>query len=474
MRRLLVQIICITEVLLCAADSPPLSEEDMLKELSAAGEQCVDEEIKRALLGVKQVMETMEKKEEKHSHFMDTLRHSSDKKMGAMQLVWETEQKLKEADQQCQDLTKSSFDECRPCLEDTCKAFFSSKCRRGFASFSFKPISLFRKMAAQLEAMDHVYNKNEKNVDRTNPPDNQVTEDAADLELLQADASFSQLLSNISLLYNQSIILVKRMQQVLGHSFLVAFTTEARPSPLSAMQGDLSSGFFRTVDLDHILDSVSDFGRNVLEEFSSTMADVFEEIQEAEEYFQQSNTDSGSLSALGLSQSRYLCRPLRRQASECWQLQSLCEACEVYLLKECPGVQHLHSEMEEMHMLLNASRLQYDDRLQLVQRHTADTQRWYRNMDDKYGWVSQLSNSTAGPHNIFSVISVNPQQQMKSIRPKPDSSVVVTMLDSAPITISVPAELEVDDNAFIQYVAQEALTLYKQQIRGIDPSSVVA
>lgn len=130
-------------------------------------------------------------------------------------------------------------------------------------------------MATQLEAMDHVYNHNEENVDRTNPPDNQVTEDGADLELLQADASFSQLLSNISLLYNQSIILVKRMQQVLGHSFLAAFTAEARPSPLSAMQGDLSAGFFRTVGLDHILDSVSDFGRNVLEEFSSTMADVF-------------------------------------------------------------------------------------------------------------------------------------------------------------------------------------------------------
>ncbi|XP_034718518.1 clusterin-like protein 1 isoform X1 [Etheostoma cragini] len=474
MRRLLLQILCITEVLLCAADYPPLSEEGTLKALSAAGEQCVDEEIKRALLGVKQVMETMEKKEEKHRHLMDALRHSRDKKMGAMQLVWETEQKLKEENQRCRDLTKSSFDECRPCLEDTCKAFFTSKCRRGFASFSFKVEEFFRKMATQLEAIDHVYNHNEENVDGTNSPENQVTESGADLELLQADASFSHLLSNISQLYNQSIVLVKRMEQVLGHSFLAAFTTEARPSPLSAMQGNLSAGFFRTVGLDHILDSVSDFGRNMLEEFSFTMADVIDEIQQAEEYFQQSSTDLGSLSALGLSQSRYLCRSLRRQASECWQLQSLCEACEVYLLKECPGVQRLHTEMEEMHTLLNASRLQYNDRLQLVKRHTTDTQRWYTDMDDKYGWVSQLSNSTAGPHNIFRVITVNPQQQMKSIPPKADSSVVVTILDSAPITISVPAELEVDDNAFIQYVAQEALTLHKKQIRAIDPSCVVS
>lgn len=57
---------------------------------------------------------------------------------GAMQLVRETEQKLEEAEQQCRDLTRSSFEECRPCLEDTCKAFYTSKCRRGFSAFSFK------------------------------------------------------------------------------------------------------------------------------------------------------------------------------------------------------------------------------------------------------------------------------------------------------------------------------------------------
>eukprot|EP00064_Thunnus_orientalis_P006549 superscaffoldBa00000686_g6567 len=462
MRRLLVQILCITEVLLCAAASPPLSE-DTLKKLSDAGEQYVNEEIKRALLGVKQVKETMEKKEEKHRHLMDALRHSSDKAKGAMQLARETEQKLKEAEWQCQDLTKSTFEECRPCLEDTCKTFFSSVCRRGFASFSFKVEEFFRKMASQLEATDHVYNQNEEDA---GGDQNQPAEDKADLELLQADVSFSQLLSNISLLHNQSVHLVKKMQEVFGHSFLAAFTTELQPRPLSVLQSGSSAGFFRTVSLDHILDSVYDFGKNVLEEFSTTVADVFEEIEEAEEYFQQPGRETGSYSAFGQSQSRHLCRRLRRQASECWQLQSLCQTCEDYLLKECPSVQQLHSEMEEMYMLLNASRQQYDDRLQLVQKHTADTQRWLSNVDDKYGWVSQLFNSTEGPHDIFRVITVNPQQ-IQSNTPKADSSVVVTILDSAPITVLVPADLEVDDPIFMQYVAQEALTLHKQQIRGM-------
>lgn len=138
-------------------------------------------------------------------------------------------------------------------------------------------------MVAQLEATELYEDK----VISTNSP---AKEEAADLELLQADASFSQLLSNISLLHNQSLTLVKRMQQVFGHSFLAAFTTEVRPSSLSGMQAGSSSGFFSAVGLDHILDSVSDFGRNVLEEFSSTVAEIFEEIQEAEEYFQLPST----------------------------------------------------------------------------------------------------------------------------------------------------------------------------------------
>ncbi|XP_069015482.1 clusterin-like protein 1 [Embiotoca jacksoni] len=458
MRRLLLQILCITEVALCAADSPALSD-DALRKLSAAGEQHVDEEIKRSLLAVKQVKEMMETKEERHRYLMDALRNSNDKRKGATQLAKETEQKLMEAEQLCQNSTRSFFGECRPCLEDSCKAFYASTCRRGYAAFSFKVEEFFRKMATQLEAPEGVSDQDEEDSGGT-----ASAEEEGSLEMLQAEASFSQLLSSSSLMYNRSIIVVKKMQQVFGPSFLAAFATELQPRFPPGRSG---ASFFRTAGLDRILGSVYDFGRNVLEELSSTVADVLEEIDEAEEYFQQSSRDAGSLSVWGTSPSGYLCRRLRRQASECWQLQDLCETCKDYLLKECPHVQQLHSEMEEMQMLLNASRQQYNDRLQLVQRHTADTRRWLGNMDEKYDWVGRLSSSTVGPHDIFSVVTVNLQQQMKNIKPKPGSSVVVSVLDSAPITVLVPADLEVDDPAFMQYVAQEALTLHKQQIRGM-------
>ncbi|CAJ1082512.1 clusterin-like protein 1 [Xyrichtys novacula] len=457
MKRLLLHTLCISQILLCAADFPPLSE-DTVRELSAAGEHFVDEEIKRAVLEVKQVKELMEEKKEKHRHFMDALRQSSDKRKGVMQLALETEQRLEEVERQCRDLTKSSFDECRPCLEDTCKDFYASTCRRGFTSFSYKVEEFFKTLAAQLEETDYFYFQDEENVGYTNLAEKpQITEDDADLQ--QEDSSFSQLLSETDFLFEQSVTLVKKMQHVFGESFLLAFTADFQPNPLFTMQADSIPDFLG--NLGKMVDSVYDFGRNVMGDITPSVADVEDENS------QLPNRDTESLHAVGQMQSRHLCRRLRRQTSECFQLRSWCETCKEYLLKECPIVQQLHADMAEMHLLLNASHEQYDDRLLLVRRHTTDTQRWLNNMEDKYRWISHLSNNTEEPHNIFSIISVN-RQQMKTIRPKTDSSVVLSILDSGPMTVSVPAELEVDDPAFIQYAAQEALTLHKRHIKGMD------
>ncbi|KAM9712346.1 clusterin-like protein 1 [Menidia menidia] len=465
MRTLFIPILCVATLALCASDSPPTSE-DLLKKLSAAGEPYVEEEIKQTVLAVKQVKEMMDKREENHRHLMDALRHGSVKKRGATQLAKETEQKLKEVEQQCQDSIKASFRECRPCLEESCKSFYTSTCRRGFTSFSFKVEEFFRKMATQLEGTEHVYNPNQEDLDKPPSADNRVVEEEIDLELSQAESAFGQLLSEIGLLYDHTILLAGRVPRVFGRSFLASLTSDLQLSSPSAARDGSDAGFFKSLGLDHIVHSAYGFGKEVLEEFGSMVTGVFGETHGAQEHFQPSGRDAGSLSASDQPPSGYLCRQLRRQASECFQLQNLCETCQEDLIKECPSVQHVHSEMDEMQMLLNASSQQYEQRLQLVQRHTADTQRWLSNMQDKYDWVSLLSNSTGSPTSTFKVIAVNLQHQVRSNKPTGDRSVSVSILDSAPITLQVPPDLGVDDPAFIQYVAQEGLAHLKQLIRG--------
>lgn len=57
---------------------------------------------------------------------------------GAAEIAQDVEKKLNEAEQQCKESLKSSWEECRPCLEDTCKNFYTNTCRRGFATFTNK------------------------------------------------------------------------------------------------------------------------------------------------------------------------------------------------------------------------------------------------------------------------------------------------------------------------------------------------
>lgn len=141
-------------------------------------------------------------------------------------------------------------------------------------------------MASQFESP-------EQNSYKTSSAENQIKAEKIDTELNQAEASFTQLLSNISDLYNHSLTVVKKMQHVLGPSVLKALTLELQSNSFSAPQDGSGDGFFKSLGLDHILYTVFAYGKDVMEEFSSTVEDVFGEIQEADEYFHHSNRGIG-------------------------------------------------------------------------------------------------------------------------------------------------------------------------------------
>lgn len=46
-----------------------------------------------------------------------------------------------------------------------------------------------------------------------------------------------------------------------------------------------------------------------------------------------------------------------------------------------------------------------------------------------------------------------------------ETKVEVEVLNSPPLMLNIPKELELQDPAFIQYVAQEALDKYKEMVR---------
>ncbi|XP_035287423.1 clusterin-like protein 1 [Anguilla anguilla] len=423
--------------------------QDTLKELSLEGGRYVEEEMRRALMGVKQMKEIMERNEEKHDHLMKTLKHSSEKKKGAAQLAKEVEQKLGEAEQHCQESLKSSWEECRPCLEEVCKAFYTSTCRRGFSAFTYKVEQFFQKMTSLANQEVLLVNGSAEDLD---------------VEVLQVEDSFGRLLRRVGSLYDRSVALATSMHQEFAQVFRAVFSPETSGGSvehLAQARGEPdSSDFFQGVGLDEVLETFFNFSRSVLQEFSSAVTQVFDDIHQT---FQETavQNDKKAFPRWVPSRSRQLCADLRRQTSECWQLSSRCVPCQGKLLEECPSVRDLQVELSEVSQLLQVASQQYEEVLQIVKHHTEDTVSWLSNMASSFGWVAELAlNSTGEPENFFSISTVVPQPEAGD-----DSTVEVNILSSPLLTLSVPAELQVDDPAFIQYVAQEALGRYKLLLR---------
>ncbi|XP_026229782.1 clusterin-like protein 1 [Anabas testudineus] len=440
----------------CAPEDQGISE-DTLRQLSMDGEKLVDEEVNRALYGVKQMREVMWRNEQKHEHLMKSLQHSSDKKKGAAQLAKEVTDKLEEAEEQCKDSLQSEWEECRPCLEDACKTFYTSTCRRGFATFQAKVENFFRRVSRR-------FGPREPRMDAGDILVNQEPENT-DTEVSRIEDSFNHLMSKVGTLVNRSVALVSRMRNRLDKALQGAFLNntdllmeETTPDPYYPAR---DSGFLQGVGLEEVMDSFLDFGKSVVEEFEAVVTQVFDGLHEAVE----EETKKGRKSFPHFLQNRKLCRDLRKQTSECWQLQNQCDTCQGALITECPAVRELHIELDEVSQLLDVSREQYDEILSIVQHHTDETVNWVSDMAAQFSWVAQAVNSSSTPENIFRITMVEPKSHNEQNESITETKVEVNILNSPPLIISVPRELDLLDPAFIQHVAQEALNKYKEMVR---------
>ncbi|KAM9719051.1 clusterin-like protein 1 [Menidia menidia] len=440
-----------------SVDRPKVISEDTLKQLSADGEKLVDDEVKRALYGVTQMREVMWRNEQKHEHLMKSLRHSGDKKKGAAQLAKEVMEKLEEAEEHCKDTLQSEWEKCRPCLEDACKTFYASTCRRGFATFHTKVESFFRRVSQRMGPRER----------RPEADDILVNQgpDDSDTDVARLEDSFNRVMSKVGTLVNRSISLVSSMSDRLDRALQRALLNRTDASPEETTTDPFypvrDSGFLQGVGLEEVLESFFDFGKSVVEEFGSVVTQVFDDLHKAVEEEKKKERDSFPR----FLQNRKLCRDLRKQTSECWQLQSKCEACQGALLTECPGVQELHVELDEVSQLLDVSKEQYDEVLSIVQRHADETINWLGNMAAEFSWVAKAASNSSSPRNIFRVSMVAPETLDEQNMSVSETKVEVNILNSPPLIFSVPGELEVRDPSFIQYVAQEALGKYKEIVR---------
>uniref|UniRef100_A0A4W3K3J5 Clusterin n=1 Tax=Callorhinchus milii TaxID=7868 RepID=A0A4W3K3J5_CALMI len=326
--------------------------------VSKVGEKYVEKEVKKALIGIKQMKTTMEESEEIHKSLMLSLKKSSQKK--ELSLSKDVEQRLEKEEDTCQASLQSAWEDCKPCLEDACKTFYTTTCRRGFSIFT----NFFSRMTP-LFFTPHEGKDIRVNED-TEPKDTDITE---------IEDAFSHLMVDVTSTFDESVQLFKTLQQEFDQSFQKAFTSNMQPIRSSPNADSLESPF----------------------------GVILYSNKKKSDYFPSDSHHGGIFSHLLLSRNENLCRDIRRNASGCLQLQEKCQSCHPLFSQECPNLLEVRVEFTEASHLVDASNEEYQQVLQVVQRHTADIADQMQHMKEAFGWLMELSNMTLGHQNMFRV-----------------------------------------------------------------------
>ncbi|NXL42630.1 CLUL1 protein, partial [Podilymbus podiceps] len=434
-----------------------MSLQENLKLLSEVGEKYVDEEVKKALIGIKQMKIMMERNEDKHIDLMKTLKKSSEEKQQALRLMDEVKERLEEEERQCQVSLKKLWDECESCLESTCMRYYTT-CQHGVSTFRRKVEDFLRKIPPLIFTF---HDDQGKDIQFNEKPEKQ------DTQLVKMEDLFSQLLSDMGSIFDRSFLFFKQIQKEFDQSFQTYFMSdldlnESPSMPALPEDATRNDGSQKGWGIPGFLQTVFDFSKTVFEGVSEVITEVFDEYRDnrrdvPEQAKGKSSRGHGFLvgghhrSLVELTEfQRPSCAPCAQTAAppSCW----------LSFLTDCPNIPELHIKLDEAFKLVNLSREQYEQILQVVQRHTEDTSYLLNKMKERFGWVSELSNMTIGPENIFNIVKVVPGDPSG----KTETVVDVNILTSPTFTIKVPPNLDPKSAEFIEYIAGKALQLYKQ------------
>ncbi|XP_064026572.1 clusterin-like protein 1 [Pogoniulus pusillus] len=440
--------------------APTRQEEAALREslklLSEAGEKYVDEEVKKALIGIKQMKIMMEKNEDKHMDLMKTLKKSSEEKQEALRLMDEVKERLEEEERQCQVSLKNLWDECGSCLESTCMRYYTA-CKPRLSAFTRKVEDFLRKIPPLFFTVPEDQGKD---IQFHEKPEKE------DTQLVKMEDVFSQLLLDMGSIFDRSLIFFKQMQTEFDQSFQTYFmldldANESVSVPDVPEQLGRSDSSQKGWGIPSFFQTVFDFSKMVFEGVREAITEAFDEYRDDTRDVPAQAKDADRrdmLSKIMPGHKRPLCRELRESSPGCLQFHERCQTCQDNLLHDCPNVPELHSKFDEAFKLVNLSGEQYEQILQVVQRHTEDTSYLLTKMKERFGWVSELSNITIGPENIFNIVKVVPGDPSS----KNETVVDVNILTSPTFTIKVPPNLDLKSAEFIEYIAGKALQLYKQ------------
>uniref|UniRef100_A0A8D2DT72 Clusterin n=1 Tax=Sciurus vulgaris TaxID=55149 RepID=A0A8D2DT72_SCIVU len=422
------------------------------KSFSEAGEIDVDVEVKKALIGIKQMKITMERREEEHTKLMKTLKKCKEEKQEAVKLMNEVQEHLEEEERICQASLADSWDECRACLERNCMRFYTT-CQPGWSSVKNTIEQFFRKIYQFLFPLRD--DGEDSHLPRS---ERHMQEDA---QVAQMEDAFVQLTATVESLFNRSFYVFKQMQQEFDQAFQSYFMSETNLMepylfPVLSKEPTKKADLGQSWDIPHFFQLFCNLSLSIYESVRETITDTLSAIENWPKYDEDSH-QGGLISKTLPEQDKGLCGELSQNFSGCFEFHERCQKCQDYLSEDCPDVPELHIELDEALRLVNVSNQQYNQIVQMTQYHLEDTMYQMEKMSEQFGWVSELANQSLGTENIFNSIKAVPRVHEGNSSKQDDTMVYSSILPSSNFTLGIPLEEKsAESSNFIDYVVAKA------------------
>ncbi|XP_059958585.1 clusterin [Mesoplodon densirostris] len=415
-----------------------------LQEMSTEGSKYINKEIKNALKEVKQIKTLIEQTNEERKSLLGSLEEAKKKKEDALNDTKDSETKLKASQGVCNETMTALWEECKPCLKQTCMKFYARVCRSG-SGLVGQQIEEFLNQSSPFYLWI--------NGDRI---DSLLENDRQQGHVMDAmEDSFSRASSIMDELF-QDRFFPRKFQDTQYYSPFGSF-------PRGSLFFNPKSRFARNVMPFPLMEPLN---------FHDVFQPFFDMIHQAQQamdahmhripyHFPMAEFPGEN------SSDRTVCKEIRHNSTGCLKMKDQCEKCQEILSMDCSANDSSQLQLRQqlnisLQLAEKFSKL-YDQLLQSYQQKMLNTSSLLKQLNEQFTWVSQLANLThSDSQHYLQVSTVNSHSSDPSV-PSGLTKVVVQLFDSYPFPVMVPQE--VSNPKFMETVAEKALQQYRQKSR---------
>lgn len=425
---------------------PPSTDD--LNAISIQGQKYLDEQIENAINGVKEMKDVMQKSSEDHQKFLAELKRTKQQKEEALRAAQEMEAKLEEEAEVCNDTMRALWEECKPCLKNTCIKYYSRTCSSGSGL-----------VGRQLEdLLNHtspfsIWINGEK-IDALEQEDQRHNKELRNLE-----ERYSEMADGVDSIFSDSMKVADHVHYSPPVFFMPAFL-----GPYTRRSRSIRSLFQEPFHgFQSLFSPMMGMGRNFFSSMGSTM-DMDTDAPTNED----GSRNEDVVITRPFGNGRMTCREIRRNSAGCLKFRDECQKCKEIEHIDCSGNKPLEgplkAELEEALTMAERFTQRHNSLLRHFEEQMFNTSSILDLFNRQFGWVSSLVNSTRPDDTIFRIQTVIcKDQEKKGEDTKPvETDVSVQLFNSPAMNFTVRGDVPWSDPKFPEVVAQEALDRYKE------------